>query len=49
MESLDLALIIQELEFEDPLEEELVGELKLWACDLALVNNADPNDQLAVV
>jgi hypothetical protein len=44
MESLDLALIIQELEFEDPLEEEFVGELKLWARDLALVDDTDPND-----
>lgn len=49
MEAFGLPLVVEELEFKNPLEEKLVSEFKLLGRDPALVDDADTNDQLAVV
>ena len=49
MEPFGFSLIIKKLELEDPLEETFVGEFELLAGNPALVDDADADDQLAVV
>ena len=49
MEPFGLSLIIKKLEFEDPLKKKFVGEFELLPRDTALVDNADRNNQFAIV
>ena len=49
METFDLPLVIKMLELDGPLEKKFVGELELLRRNSALVGDAYPNDQLAVV
>ena len=49
VETFGLLLIIKELELEDPLEQVLVSESKLFGGNPTLVHDTNANDKLAVV
>ena len=49
MKTFDLSLVINNFELECPFEKELVGIPELPMKDPALVNNADTDDQFAVM
>jgi len=49
VEMIGPSLVIENFEFDDPLEEKFVGKFELWLRNLALVEYPDSNDQLAVV
>ena len=49
VEVIRVSLIVDILEFNDPLEEKLVGKFKLLSGNLALVEYPNGDDQLAIV
>jgi len=49
MKAFSLLLIVEVLEFNDPLEKELVSKLELWIGDMALVHDSNGNDEFAIM